>query len=140
MSPLQSILANSRTEREKGSCFEELIRTYVLLCFNSTDRGKLIMDCGTGKTFASLKIAEGVAGKNKRVLFLVPSLNLLSQTLTEWTQESAIPLHSFAVCSDVEVGKKRYKAQTIAHELRYPGTTNAKRLAVEMANFEASAP
>jgi predicted helicase len=63
------------------------------------DRGKLIMACGTGKTFTSLKIAEEVAGKNKRVLFLVPSLNLLSQTLTEWTQESAIPLHSFALCS-----------------------------------------
>ncbi len=68
------------------------------------------MACGTGKTFTSLKIAEDIGGKNKRVLFLVPSLNLLSQTLTEWTQESAVPLHSFAVCSDVvEVGKKRNK-------------------------------
>ena len=103
----------------------------------SADRGKLIMACGTGKTFTSLKIAEEVAGKGKRVLFLVPSLNLLSQTLTEWTQESAIPLHSFAVCSDVEVGKKRSKdddiVETFAHELRYPATTDAKRLAVEMA-------
>jgi predicted helicase len=52
------------------------------------------MACGTGKTFTSLKIAEDVAGLDKRVLFLVPSLNLLSQTLTEWTQESAVPLHS----------------------------------------------
>ena len=103
----------------------------------SADRGKLIMACGTGKTFTSLKIAEDVAGINKRCLFLVPSLNLLSQTLTEWTQESAIPLHSFAVCSDVEVGKKRNKdediVETFAHELRYPATTDAKRLAVEMA-------
>ncbi|MEY4569428.1 MAG: hypothetical protein RLZZ398_867 [Verrucomicrobiota bacterium] len=103
----------------------------------TADRGKLIMACGTGKTFTSLKIAEEVAGKDKRVLFLVPSLNLLSQTLTEWTQESAIPLHSFAVCSDVEVGKKRNKdediVETFAHELRYPATTDAKRLAVEMA-------
>jgi len=81
----------------------------VVTGLESADRGKLIMACGTGKTFTSLKIAEDVAGKDKRVLFLVPSLNLLSQTLTEWTQESAIPLHSFAVCSDVEVGKKRNK-------------------------------
>jgi predicted helicase len=65
------------------------------------------MACGTGKTFTSLKIAETLAGKGKRVLFLVPSLSLLSQTLTEWTQESEIPLHSFAVCSDSDVGKKR---------------------------------
>ena len=100
------------------------------------ERGKLIMACGTGKTFTSLKIAEQLAGKGKRVLFLVPSLSLLSQTLTEWTQESATPLHSFAVCSDSDVGKKRKAeddaVQVFTHELRYPATTKADRLAVEM--------
>ena len=102
----------------------------------SADRGKLIMACGTGKTFTALKIAETLAGKGKRVLFLVPSLNLLSQTLTEWTQESETPLHSFAVCSDSDVGKKRKKeddtVQTFTHELRYPATTEPARLATEM--------
>jgi len=100
------------------------------------ERGKLIMACGTGKTFTSLKIAEHLAGKGKRVLFLVPSLSLLSQTLTEWTQESDTPLHSFAVCSDSDVGKKRKAeddaVQTFTHELRYPATTHADRLATEM--------
>lgn len=97
------------------------------------DRGKLIMACGTGKTFTSLKIAEEVAGEGKRVLFLVPSLALLSQSLTEWTQESETPLHSFAVCSDSDVGKRRKKdddtVQTFVHELQYPATTNPERLA-----------
>lgn len=97
------------------------------------DRGKLIMACGTGKTFTGLKIAEKLAGAGGRVLFLVPSLSLLSQTLTEWTQESAIPLHSFAVCSDSDVGKKRKKdeevVQTFIHELRYPATTEPRHLA-----------
>ena len=79
----------------------------------TADRGKLIMACGTGKTFTSLKISEKLAGNGKRVLFLVPSLSLLSQTLTEWTQESATPLHSFAVCSDNDVGKKRKKDDDI---------------------------
>ncbi|RFC37354.1 MAG: Type III restriction enzyme, res subunit [Candidatus Nitrotoga sp. LAW] len=60
---------------------------------STADRGKLIMACGTGKTFTALKIAKALAGAGKRVLFLVPRLNLLSQTLTEWTQESATPLH-----------------------------------------------
>lgn len=103
----------------------------------AADRGKLIMACGTGKTFTSLKIAEKIAGAGKRVLFLVPSLSLLSQSLTEWTQESRVPLHSFAVCSDSDVGHKRKKdddvVQTFAHELRYPATTEPSRLAVEMA-------
>ncbi len=102
----------------------------------SADRGKLIMACGTGKTFTSLKIAEEMAGKGKRVLFLVPSLSLLSQTLTEWTQQCKTPLHSFAVCSDSDVGKKRKKdediVQTFAHELRYPATTEPEKLAAEI--------
>jgi len=110
--------------------------TSVISGLSAADRGKLIMACGTGKTFTSLKIAEKMAGPDKRVLFLVPSLSLLSQTLTEWTQESDVPLHSFAVCSDSDVGKKRKKdddtVQTFAHELRYPATTEPTRLASEM--------
>jgi predicted helicase len=86
----------------------------------SADRGKLIMACGTGKTFVSLKIAEEMAGKGGTVLFLVPSLSLMSQTLTEWTQQSKTSLHSFAVCSDNEVGKKKRNTddavQTLVHE------------------------
>lgn len=97
------------------------------------DRGKLIMACGTGKTFTSLKIAETMAGKGKTVLFLVPSLSLLSQTLTEWTQESETPLHSFAVCSDSDVGKTRNldddSIQATVSDLQYPATTNPKSLA-----------
>jgi predicted helicase len=99
------------------------------------DRGKLIMACGTGKTFTALKVAEALAGRGKRVLFLVPSLSLLSQTLTEWTQESATPLHSFAVCSDGDVGKKKSDDddfKMLIHELRYPATTEPKRLSIEM--------
>jgi len=116
---------------------QQSAKTNVALGFRESDRGKLIMACGTGKTFTSLKIAEDLAGKDKLVLFLVPSLNLLSQSLTEWTQESGIPLHSFAVCSDAEVGKKRGKSdddivETFVHELRYPATTNAERLAYEV--------
>lgn len=100
---------------------------------DEADRGKLIMACGTGKTFTSLKIAETMAGKGKTVLFLVPSLSLLSQTLTEWTQESETPLHSFAVCSDSDVGKTRNldddSIQATVSDLQYPATTNPKSLA-----------
>lgn len=95
-------------------------------------RGKLIMACGTGKTFTALKIAEDQAGKDKRVLFLVPSLALLSQTLTEWTNESAIPLHCYAACSDVSTGKHNKNddlADISISDLAYPATTDAKKLA-----------
>ncbi|OUJ00557.1 DEAD/DEAH box helicase [Acetobacter cibinongensis] len=107
----------------------------VLAGFRTADRGRLIMACGTGKTFTSLKLAEQQVGAGGRVLFLVPSLSLLSQSLTEWTQESQVPLHSFAVCSDSDVGKKKAsqddEIKVKIHELRYPATTNPERLASE---------
>lgn len=106
-----------------------------------SERGKLIMACGTGKTFTSLRIAEDLVGKGGRVLFLVPSLSLLSQTLTEWTQEGEVQLHNFAVCSDSDVGKKRKAddevVQRFQHELNYPATTNAQRLAIEVTRAQS---
>ena len=124
-------------DKKKLRPHQETAVKNVLKGLETADRGKLIMACGTGKTFTSLKIAEAQAGKGKRVLFLVPSLALLSQTLTEWTQQSETKLHSFAVCSDAEVGKKRDRkdddsVQTFVHELQYPATTDAEKLAEEM--------
>ncbi|MDB5578834.1 MAG: damage-inducible protein [Bradyrhizobium sp.] len=101
------------------------------------DRGKLIMACGTGKTFTGLKIAEHMAGPDHFVLFLVPSLALMSQTIREWTIDTETPLRAFAVCSDVQVGKHRRDlsdiAEVDAHDLDYPATTNAARLASKAA-------
>ncbi|WP_409360893.1 DEAD/DEAH box helicase [Bartonella heixiaziensis] len=107
------------------------------------DRGKLIMACGTGKTFTSLKIAEHIAGKGKRVLFLVPSLALVSQTIREWTADAQVPLRSFAVCSDTQVGKRRKNQDDIVgmetSDLVLPATTDAKALAKEACENLADA-
>ncbi|WP_254492174.1 type ISP restriction/modification enzyme [Bartonella sp. B1099] len=107
------------------------------------DRGKLIMACGTGKTFTSLKIAETIAGKGKRVLFLVPSLALVSQTIREWTLDTQIPLRSFAVCSDTKVGKRRKNQDDMVgmetSDLVLPATTDAKALAKEACENFAEA-
>jgi predicted helicase len=97
------------------------------------DRGKMIMACGTGKTFTSLKIAETVAGKGKRVLFMVPSLALMSQTVREWTNDTETPMRAFAVCSDAHVGKRRKSTDDIAeieiHDLAFPATTDPVKVA-----------
>ena len=97
------------------------------------DRGKLIMACGTGKTFISLRIAEELAGKGNRVLFMVPSLALMSQAIREWTNDTDTPLRSFSVCSDSQVGKRRRYGDDTAeieiHDLAIPATTDARRLA-----------
>ena len=93
------------------------------------DRGKLIMACGTGKTFTALRIAEELAGVGKTVLFLAPSISLVSQSLTEWTKEATVPLRCFAVCSDTKVGKKREDEDMGVYDLAYPSTTDPYRLA-----------
>ncbi len=100
------------------------------------ERGKLIMACGTGKTFTSLKIAEELAGRGKRVLYLVPSLALMSQTVREWSNDAETPLHSFAVCSDVQVGKRKAKddlSDLNAVDLAFPATTDAAKLAQKIS-------
>ena len=90
------------------------------------------MACGTGKTFTALRLAEEMAGAGGRVLFLVPSLSLLSQTLTEWTQETATPMHSFAVCSDSEVGKGRDKNDDSPSSLMKSCTVSKVSLRLEV--------
>lgn len=98
--------------------------------FRTHDRGKLIMACGTGKTFTALRLAERVAeanGGKARVLFLVPSISLLSQTLKEWTAQARVDLRSFAVCSDSKVSKK---AEDIAtHDLSVKVSTQGADIA-----------
>ncbi|GAA4667658.1 DEAD/DEAH box helicase [Bartonella pachyuromydis] len=123
-------------EQPKKKLLDHQIEALEKVCegLQEADRGKLIMACGTGKTFTSLKIAESIAGKGKRVLFLVPSLALMSQTIREWTLDTEIPLRSFAVCSDTQVGKRRKgkhddEAGLDASDLVLPATTDAKELA-----------
>ncbi|WP_430789458.1 DEAD/DEAH box helicase [Virgibacillus flavescens] len=104
--------------------------TNVLKGFTNANRGKLIMACGTGKTFTSLKIAEEVANQkqgNSVVLYLVPSISLLSQTLREWNNQTTTPFHTFAVCSDRKVS--RTSEDITAIDLGFPATTNSDKIA-----------
>ncbi|WP_144755585.1 DEAD/DEAH box helicase [Bartonella saheliensis] len=132
-------------ERKKKSLLDHQIEALKAVCegFKEADRGKLIMACGTGKTFTSLKIAETIAGQGKHVLFLVPSLALMSQTIREWTLDTEVPLRSFAVCSDRQIGKRR-KAQEddselSASDLALPATTNAQELVEKVGKFSPHA-
>ncbi len=68
-------------------------------------RGKLIMACGTGKTYTSLKIMEAL--DPKITLFLAPSIALLSQTFREYAQEKSDPFYASIVCSDDKVGQSK---------------------------------
>ena len=95
--------------------------------FKTSDRGKLIMACGTGKTFTSLKIAENETQSNGFVLFLVPSIALLGQTLRAWSAQADVPIHAVCICSDGQVSQQKIKNDeegVSVIDLALPASTN----------------
>ena len=65
------------------------------------DRGKVVMACGTGKTYVGLWLHEEL--ESDLTLVLVPSLSLLKQTLREWTTHKNTDFDHLAICSDETV-------------------------------------
>lgn len=119
-------------EKKKLRPHQQEALTNVVNGFKEADRGQLIMACGTGKTLVSLKIMENIVPENGNVLFLVPSISLLSQALNEWASEAETGQRNFAVCSDSQVGKDRNSEDIRAHELAFPTTTDHKVLAQKL--------
>ena len=103
----------------------------VIKGFRQADRGKMIMACGTGKTFTSLRIAETMVGTGGLVLYMVPSLGLMSQTVREWTNDAQSELSAFAACSDAKVGRRSDpdSLDLNRHDLYFPATTDPAKLA-----------
>lgn len=108
--------------------------------FKTSDRGKLIMACGTGKTFTSLKIAENETNKRGLILFLVPSIALLGQTLREWVNDSEEKLNAICICSDPKISKKTSKEEdsnivnTI--DLAMPASTDVESILNQFRNIK----
>lgn len=99
------------------------------------DRGKLIMACGTGKTFTSLKIAEKETENRGLVLFLVPSIALLGQTLRSWCQQATLPIHAICICSDSQVSKAEQKEDEISTnvvDLALPASTDVENIVSQL--------
>ena len=87
------------------------------------------MACGTGKTFTALRLAEQEAGANGTVLFLTPSISLLSQSLLDWANDADVPLKTFAVCSDTKAGRRSSNDEDISpYDLRDTPSTNPDHL------------
>lgn len=102
--------------------------------FADHERGKLIMACGTGKTFTSLRIAEALATESHLVLFLVPSIALLSQTLKEWSAQCKSNIYPICICSDSHAADK---AEDSISDLVLPATTDSKKVYSQFVDFRA---
>ncbi|MDE5770290.1 MAG: DEAD/DEAH box helicase family protein [Ruminococcus sp.] len=99
----------------------------VIEGLKTANRGKLIMACGTGKTFTSLRIAENQTQGTGNVLFLVPSISLLNQTLLEWSAQCSYEYRVFAVCSDPKASKDTDSMDSLTDTI-IPATTNVSTL------------
>ena len=110
--------------------------------FKKTDRGKLIMACGTGKTFNSLRIAENETKGKGLILFLVPSIALLGQTLREWSSDANEPINAICICSDPEISKKKTKNDDSDSfsvvDLALPASTNTKDIISQFKHIKAN--
>ena len=88
------------------------------------DRGRLVMACGTGKTFTSLRIAEQLVEDGRRILFAAPSIALVSQARREWLRQTTRALECIVVCSDVTAGGRGEEEDMRLSELECPVTTD----------------
>ncbi len=104
--------------------------------FKESARGKLIMACGTGKTFAALRIAEHIAGVGGRVLYLVPSIGLFTQAMREWSEQQGVPHRYIGICSDTKAGKTSEDASIL--ELEMPVTTDPADISEALQKTEAN--
>ena len=105
----------------------------VLQKFQAADRGKLIMACGTGKTYTSLRIAEDMTGGKGTVLFMVPSIALLSQALRAWMEQAREPMHAIAICSDAKASRLDDEEDLTSNNLPAPACTSVDSISAQFS-------
>ena len=102
------------------------------------DRGRLIMACGTGKTFTALRIAEKIVEEGQRILFAAPTIALVSQARREWLRQTTRKLECVVVCSDATAGGRNENEDIRISELECPVTTDPAEIARSLAGYGAT--
>ncbi len=124
--------------------YQQTAKEKALNHFKEHDRGQLIMAPGTGKTFTSLKIAEALAKAQStpfKVLYLVPSIQLLTQTLRGWNNDTELTMTSMAVTSDRDASRGTDGNEDIkAADIGYPATTSSQKILQNWRDFEEGQP
>lgn len=117
-------------------------KAYAHYITEGNDRGKLIMACGTGKTYTSLLIAEQLLGGKGLVLFMVPSIALLGQSLNAWSADAKKPIKAVCICSDAKASRKIQKNKyddmdDSVVDLAVPASTNPKSIASQLKKYRS---
>lgn len=130
---------NARIEKKKLYPHVLEVREKVVEYFKENERGRLIMACGTGKTMTSLKIAEKQTNNKGTVLFLVPSIALIGQTLREWTSQADETINPICICSDPEITKNRNTTDqdlTSTIDLAWPASTDSHYILKQFQHYK----
>ena len=93
------------------------------------DRCSLVMACGTGKTLTALRLCEQYPGTGGTVLFLAPSISLVSQSMRDWVNQTRGRINVYVVCSDAKASKVPEEAYGQLSDIPFPATTNAQTVA-----------
>jgi superfamily II DNA or RNA helicase len=98
---------------------------------NDNSRGRLIMPCGTGKSLTAFWIANAL--KANSIIVAVPSLNLIKQSLEDWTAEfvaqNEFPKPDWEIiCSDESTGKLDDEFVSDSYSFGVDTTTNAVKI------------
>lgn len=132
---------NGRAEKKKLYPHVLEVRDKVYDYFKENERGRLIMACGTGKTMTSLKIAEKCTDNKGTILFLVPSIALIGQTLKEWTSQADEPINPICICSDPEITRNRTTGDqdlTSTIDLAWPASTDANNILKQFKHYKGA--
>lgn len=121
---------------------DAISKAYTHYIIEGNDRGKLIMACGTGKTYTSLLIAKQLLNGKGLVLFMVPSIALLGQSLNAWSADAGKPIKAVCICSDSKASRKIQKnkyddADDSVVDLAVPASTNPKSIASQLKKYRS---
>ena len=114
-------------------------KAYEHFVTQDNERGKLIMACGTGKTYTSLKIMEQMTPKDGFVVFLVPSIALLGQTLNAWMADKVDDMRAVCVCSDAKVTREMKDADdedASVVDLAVPASTDIHKILRQLKKYD----
>ena len=118
---------------------DAISKAYTHYIIDGNDRGKLIMACGTGKTYTSLLITEQLLGNKGLVLFMVPSIALLGQSLNAWSADAKKPIKAVCICSDSKASRKiqnKYDdMDDSVVDLAVPASTSPQSIASQLKKY-----
>ena len=120
---------------------DAISKAYTHYIIDGNDRGKLIMACGTGKTYTSLLITEQLLNGKGLVLFMVPSIALLGQSLNAWSADAKKPIKAVCICSDSKASRKiqnKYDdMDDSVVDLAVPASTSPQSIASQLKKYRS---